>query len=39
MKKGFRRYWLLALFLAISAISFRAQNAKDVNVELRSGSE
>ncbi len=38
MKNDFRRDWLLASFLAISAISLKAQTAKDVNVELRSGT-
>jgi hypothetical protein len=38
MKNGYRRDWLLASFLAISAISLKAQTAKDVNVELRSGT-
>ncbi len=36
--KHFRRQWLLVLLLAISAISLQAQTAKDVNVELRSGT-
>jgi hypothetical protein len=38
MKKKLRVQWLLASFIAISAIFPKAQTAKDVNVEIRSGT-
>jgi hypothetical protein len=38
MKKNFRGQWLLASLIAISAISPKAQTAKNVKLEMRSGT-